>query len=192
MLSLSEASRLGLSATSGGCSTRMTQDELVSKLVSQGFKLQSTASRKWKVALFLRNKDKTVVILIRSRGIDVLETPCLTRDMVNRDGLLSVSVARERDRFVELSYIDSEANVHSRILDICHRAINDNAIPDSLFARIGIGRKEWGAKYGDRGKHSASGEMRDIYYAASSGDGGDAYLGDGMWISPNGSIREKD
>lgn len=192
MLSLSEASRLCLSATSGDYSTRMTQDELVSKLISQGFKLQSTASRKWKVALFLRNREKTVVILIRSRGVDALETPCLTRDMVNGDGLLSVSVVQERDRFVELSYIDSEASVHDRVLDICNRAVNDKAIPDSLFARIGIGRKEWGAKYGNRSKHSMSGEMRDIYYAASSGDGGDAYLGDGMWISPNGSIREQD
>lgn len=170
----------------------MTQDELISELLSQGFKLQSTASRKWKTAAFFRNQEKTVVFLVRSRGVDVLETARHIRDMINDDGLLSVSVGREGDRFAEFSYIESEASVHDRVLDICYRAANDRVVPDSLFARIGIGRKEWGEKFGDRSRHSAAGEMRDIYYAVSSGDGGDGYLGDGMWISPDGSIKEKD
>jgi hypothetical protein len=170
----------------------MTQEELISEPISQGFLMQSTVSRKWKTALFFRNREKTVLFLIRSRGVDVLETSRMAREMVNDDGLLSVSVGRDGDRFAELSYIESEASVHDRVLDICYRAANDKAIPDALFTRIGIGRKEWGAKFGDRSKRDASGEMRDIYYAASSGDGGDAYLGDGMWITPNGSIREKD
>jgi hypothetical protein len=41
-------------------------------------------------------------------------------------------------------------------------------------------------KVGDAGE-----DMRDVYEAASSGDGGDAYLSDGLWISPDGTIKDK-
>ncbi len=39
---------------------------------------------------------------------------------------------------------------------------------------------------------SARSEMRDIYEAAAGNDGEDAYLGDGIWIKPDGSLDDRD
>ena len=58
-----------------------------------------------------RNDAKTLVILVRRRGIDMLETPLQHTQMINDSGLLSVSMQRAGDRFVELSYIDSEISL---------------------------------------------------------------------------------
>ena len=173
----------------------MTIDELLSELVSMGFKCHSTASGKWKVALFHRIGVRTLVVLVRRRGVDLLETPLHHHEMINEDGLLRVSVRREGDRFAELAYLESEVSIHNRVLHVCSQFAQGGDIADENFKRLGIGPKEWGAKYGDRGKNkqgSAGSEMRDIYYAASSGDGEAAYLGDGMWITPSGSLEDRD
>lgn len=49
-------------------------------------------------------------------------------------------------------------------------------------------------RHSKRRRHSASttGEMGEVYEAASSGDGGDAYLSDGMWITPDGKVYDAD
>ena len=39
---------------------------------------------------------------------------------------------------------------------------------------------------------SARSEMRDIYEATAGNDGEDAYLGDGVWITPDGSLDDRD
>lgn len=39
---------------------------------------------------------------------------------------------------------------------------------------------------------SARSEMRDIYEATAGNDGEDAYLGDGLWIKPDGSLDDRD
>lgn len=39
---------------------------------------------------------------------------------------------------------------------------------------------------------SARSEMRHIYEATAGNDGEDAYLGDGVWIKPDGSLEDKD
>ncbi|MDI5834422.1 hypothetical protein ODY93_22985, partial [Shewanella xiamenensis] len=39
-------------------------------------------------------------------------------------------------------------------------------------------------------RKSSRNEMLDIYDACSNGDGGPAYLGDGMWISPGGGLHD--
>lgn len=174
----------------------MTQDEFLSELIALGFRYHSTASPRWRVAMFHRNGAKTLVILARRRGIDMLETPLQHSEMINESGLLSVSMQRAGDRFVELSYIDSEVSIHNQILEAVSVFSSNQEIADAHFVRQGMGPTEWGAKYGDKSKigedRSASSEMKDIYYAASSGDGGSAYLGDGMWISPSGSIEDRE
>ena len=38
---------------------------------------------------------------------------------------------------------------------------------------------------------SAQSEMREIYEAVAGNDGDDAYLGDGVWIKPDGSLDDR-
>jgi hypothetical protein len=116
----------------------MTQDDVLSELVAIGFKYQSTASRRWRIALFHRNATKTLVVLVRRRGIDLLETPLEHREMLNDAGLLSVTMQRAGDRFVELSYIDSEVSIPNRLLEACSEFAQDREIPEACFGRQGM------------------------------------------------------
>jgi hypothetical protein len=173
----------------------MNQIEFIGELLDWGYKRHSTASKRWRIALVRRNAEKTLIVLIRRHGVDLLESPLTPDQMTNEDGLLSISMHREGDRFAELGYMEAGTSVHDRALLIASHIAQDKPVADELFERRGIGPKEWSLKYGELAKSEGSalavdlsdgGTMKDVYDAVSNGDGEDAYLGDGMWISSNG------
>jgi hypothetical protein len=47
------------------------------------------------------------------------------------------------------------------------------------------------APYFDSLPDSAHSDMRDIYEAIAHEDGEDAYLGDGIWVRPDGSLNDQ-
>ena len=171
----------------------MTQDQLVLDLQELGFKAHATASPRWRLALSHANGGKTLFALVRRHGIDLLETTLQQREMVNADGLLSVSIRRGGDRFGELAYTESEVSIHDQVLQVCGCFVRGEFIPDTEYERQGIGPTEWAEKHGklSNKKYSAEGEMREIYQAVSGEDGEDAYLGDGVWISPSGQLDHR-
>jgi hypothetical protein len=169
----------------------MTQTELVDELLAWGYRRVSTASIKWRIALAFRGAEKTLVVLIRRRGVDLLESPLTLTQMTNGDGLLSISMHREGDRFVELAYTEAEASTHDRALYIASCIAQDKPVGDDLFLRLGIGPREWAMKYGELSKGDGGGTMQDVYNAVSNDDGEDAYLSDGMWIRSDGTTYER-
>jgi len=182
----------------------MTQTELVENLLAWGYRRFSTASKKWKIALALRGAEKTLVVLIRRRGVDLLESPLNLTQMTNGDGLLSISMHREGDRFVELAYTEADRSTHGRALYIASCIAQDKPVDDDLFLRMGIGPREWAMKYGELSKGTrpghrspgmnssdGGGTMQDVYDAVSNEDGEDAYLSDGMWIRSDGTTYER-
>ena len=52
-------------------------------------------------------------------------------------------------------------------------------------------RREKKKKYYEGLSVSARSEMRDLYEAVSGNDGEDAYLSDGVWIKPDGSLDDR-
>ena len=147
-----------------------------------------------------RNAQKTLVVLIRRHGIDLLESPLAPEQMTNDDGLLSISMQREGDRFVELGYTESDTSIHDLALLIASYIAQEKPVADELFKRRGIGPTEWALKYGELAKKATrqvgvdtteGGTMKDVYDAVSNGDGEDAYLGDGMWIRSGGGTYER-
>ena len=177
----------------------MTQTEFIGELLAWGYKRHSTASMRWKIALVYRNGQKTLVVLIRRHGVDLLESPLTPEQMKNEDGLLSISMQREGDRFVEFGYTEADTSIHDIALHIASCVAQDKPVADELFSRRGIGPREWALKYGELSKGprrdptadvSEGGTMEDVYDAVSSGDGEDAYLGDGMWIRSDGSTYD--
>lgn len=53
---------------------------------------------------------------------------------------------------------------------------------------------DWAARkkvYYEGLSSSVRDEMQDIYDAAAGNEGEDAYLGDGMWITPDGSLEDR-
>ena len=178
----------------------MNQIEFIGELLDWGYKRHSTASKRWRIALVRRNAEKTLIVLIRRHGVDLLESPLAPDQMTNEDGLLSISMHREGDRFAELGYTEAGTSVHDRALLIASYIAQDKPVADELFERRGIGPTEWAMKYGELSKPkggavaadlSDGGTMEDVYDAVSNGDGEDAYLGDGMWISSNGRTYER-
>lgn len=178
----------------------MNQDELIEHLVAWGYKRHSTASNRWRVALVRRNAEKTLVVLLRRRGVDLLESPLTPDQMTNRDGVLSISMQREGDRFAELGYTEAGTNIHDIALLIASYIAEEKPVADELFERRGIGPTEWALKYGELAKKQRSplaggsndggGNMKDVYDAVANGDGEDAYLGDGMWVRASGGMYE--
>ena len=47
------------------------------------------------------------------------------------------------------------------------------------------------SKYYNTVPETTRNDMSDIYDAISNGDGEDAYVGDGIWISPNGKMEDR-
>jgi hypothetical protein len=177
----------------------MTQTEFIGSLLEWGYKRHSTASTRWRIALVFRNTLKTLIVLIRRRGIDVLESPLTPEQLTNEWGLLSISMHRAGDRFVEFGYTDADTSIHGIALYIASLVAQNKPVADELFARRGIGPREWALKYGELSKGTRritstdirkTGTMEDVYDAVSNGDGEDAYLGDGMWIRSDGSTYD--
>lgn len=173
----------------------MTRDEMIAGLFELGFSMQSTASNKWKTAFFLRENDKTLLVLIRTRGVDLFETSRTRDAMTNEVGTLSVRVSDEGNRFGECNYTHNDLNVNYTVLKAATKFAEGATLNPELFQKTGIGRTEWGHKFGNLSKKQeqtdSDNSLSDIYYAASSGDGGPAYLGDGVWIDEDGSIEDR-
>lgn len=178
----------------------MTQTEFIDELLAWGYKRHSTASKRWKVALVYRNAQRTLVVLIRRHGVDLLESPLTAEQMTNEDGLLSISMQREGDRFAEFGYTEADTSIHDIALYVASLVAQDKLVADELLARRGIGPREWALKYGELSKGpqrrvaadvTEGGTMDDVYDAVSNGDAEDAYLGDGMWIRSDGSTYDR-
>lgn len=169
-----------------------TRDEMIAKLFEMGFKPQATVSRKWKNAFFYNDGEKTLFILVRTRGIDLLETPLKREEMTGNDGLLRVSMHREGDRFGEYYYTDSQIPINETVIEVASRFIQGLDIDSTYFQKVGIGRSEWGAKYGKNSERiNDGGDLSDVYDAVCGEPGEPAYLGDGVWISPDGSLDDR-
>lgn len=162
-----------------------------------GFSHLPTASSKWKGALHLTVASRTLIVLIRSRGVDIMLTASSPESLLNPNGQLSVRTQEEGVRFGEYNYTDSDVDIHSSVVSHAQEFAQSQSLDDSYFVRKGIGRSEWGAKYGEnsrpkeRAASADGGSLSDLYDAVSAGDGEPAYLGDGVWIEPGGRLDDR-
>lgn len=173
----------------------MTRDEMVAALQAMGFKRQSTVSAKWKGALFHSNGGKTMLVLVRTRGVDVLVSTLTRDEMSTADGLLRVSSQRPGDNFGDFCYTDSPVDIHTHVVALAELFLKNEPIPGEYFSKLGIGRSQWARTYGNNSHRSpaaqARSEMQEIYEAACGADGEPAYLGDGVWVTAGGSLEDR-
>lgn len=176
---------------------QMTRDDMITELRRMGFRHLPTASRKWKLALHLFIASQTLIVLIRSRGVDIMLTPAPPQSLLNENGLLSIRTQETGVRYGEYNYTDSDVDIHSSVVSHAQEFVQGQQLDDSYFVRKGIGRSEWGAKYGDRSKSTKrvasdeGGSLSELYDAISAGDGEPAYLSDGVWIGPGGHYEDR-
>lgn len=167
----------------------LTREELINELRLIGFKRCKTASAAWKATFFFENSSGTILILMRSREIDILKTNSKFVDLLTDEGRVRVYTQAEGTQFAEYHYSESQINIHKKVLEVAKASVSNSEIDPSVFCKVGITKQEWVKKHiGDKKKSYAPNS--DLYDAISLGDGEDAYLGDGIWIRSGGSTYD--
>ena len=96
-------------------------------------------------------------------------------------------------------YWQSDINIHHLVLKVATQLSNNIPIDDDFLTGQGrsINKQESITKEAEEyqfSPHELAGrtdDMTDLYEAMSTGDGQDAYMGDGIWIKSDGSVYDK-
>lgn len=134
----------------------LTREEMIEQLLRMGFKRHKTASPRWRLALHFSSGEKSLFVLVRARGVDVLETPLTPDQMSREDGSLSITMNRQGDRMGEFNYTESRQPIHSFVLELASRFVSSEELSPNHFEKIGMGRKEWAEKYGEKSRSRGS------------------------------------
>ncbi|VTU42525.1 MULTISPECIES: hypothetical protein [unclassified Variovorax] len=164
----------------------MTRDELIAELRAKGFKMQATASSRWMGALYFATAARTMFVLVRKRGVDVVVTPLKLEELLNEKGDASISLRREADWVAEYNFEESGTAVHQRVNDASHCFTQDQEIEPSFFQKAGLGRKESNERY--RAEHD---EAAQLFQAVSPGNGEPGYLEGGVWLHKDGRTEHR-
>lgn len=87
----------------------------------------------------------------------------------------------------EVSYTLDENFVFTRTINVAP----STATPDGRVVPLDRLRAERRKRYAGTLPKAHRTEMQDIYDAVAGEEGCDAYLGDGVWISPDGSLDDR-
>lgn len=172
----------------------ITLESLLENLKLLGFEYFVPRTSSWKFALAKSNDIQTVYFLIGRLGIDFKFYDYVRDNKIDDNGKL-YTVEGE---MVRNYYWQSNVNVHHLILKVATQLSNNIPIDDELLTGQGrsINKQEDIAEEVEEfhcSIHNSTKweDMTDLYEAMSTGDGQDAYMGDGIWIKSDGSIYDK-
>lgn len=170
---------------------KLTRDDVLQHLQNIGFEAYIPRTSSWKCAFIASNQNQTIYFLVGKRCIDFKLYDSVRETKVDERGKLFT----DGGEMVRNYYRDSDVNIHELILEVASRLVTNTPIDNSFTSGHGKPRKEQKAEYiRSLPKHAESAardEMREIYEAISLDDGEDAYLGDGIWISSDGSLDDR-
>ena len=171
---------------------KLTRDQVLQHLQNMGFDAYIPRTSSWNYAFISSNKNQTIYFLVGKRGIDFKLYDFVKETKVDEKGRLFT----DGGKMVRNYYRDSDLNIHELILEIASRLVTNTPIDESLTSGHG---KSWQKQKADYKRNlpkspeiAARYEMREIYEDISSRDGENAYLGDGLWISADGSLKDRD
>ena len=168
-----------------------TRDEVIQCLLNMGFEAYVPRTSTWQHAFIASNESQTIYFLIGKRSIDFKIYDYVRDTRVDSRGRLFT----DGGQMVRNYYYKSNVVVHELILKIASHLVNNLPVDESMRKGNGKSCKEQKAdRFGivpDDKDHSGRNEMIEVYNAISSGNGGDEYLCDGMWISTDGSLHDK-
>lgn len=164
---------------------------LMDELDRLGYQAHIPRTSSWRVAFSATNESSTIIFLLRARGIDFKMYEGLRAFEADGKG----KIYTDGGQLVRNYYNESDVIVFEWILEIASRFITNAPLDKSML--VGQG-KPWALRrarmirneYGSD-ESQASAELREIYDAVSSGDGADAYLGDGVWLGADGSWSDR-
>ncbi|MCC4264712.1 hypothetical protein LL240_09615 [Oceanimonas baumannii] len=170
---------------------KWTRDEVLQHLQDLGFEAYIPRTSSWKYCFISSNKSQTIYFLVGKRGIDFKLYDRVRETKVDDKG----KIFTDGGEMVRNYYRESDVNVHELVLEIASRLVTNTPIDESFMSGHGKSWQEQKTEYIRSLPKSAAAEARDemieIYDAISTGDGEDAYLGDGIWISSDGSLDDR-
>ncbi len=154
---------------------------LMDALNELGYEAHIPRASTWRVAFSASNESGTIIFLLRKHGIDFRIFERVEILQFDEDGKLCLGGGH----LVRNFYNGSDVNIFELIFDIATRFITNSPLDKIVLKGQGQVRPR-------NGKFRTDGEseLRDIYDAVSGGGGADAYLGDGIWIGPDGSSSD--
>lgn len=164
----------------------MNRQEAMSYLHEMGYQPTCTISRKWTDAFFINRGGATLVVLFRSGGVDVFLAPMPPEAISTEEGYLRIRAKDPGNGISEFYYMRNDCNVHQTILQVAQQFAVTGIIPRDLPPKSGISRNDL-----VRELKANADDDEWLYDAVCPGDGSPGYLGDGVWLCPNGDIHDQ-
>ena len=166
----------------------LSREEVLQYLCTLGFEAYVPRTPSWTHVFAASNRTRTLYFLVGKRTFDFKLYDHVRAEQVDARGKL----ATDGGRMVRNYYHNSDVNIHHFIEQLAAKFVADEPIDESWL--IGHGTT-WKEALPDRSTTVAAvaadrGDMVQIYDAISCGDGKDAYLGDGMWLSAGGGLND--
>jgi hypothetical protein len=135
------------------------------------------------------NSSNVAYIFVRKNGIDIQMLPRPDNQIVKPYSMHEISFSE--GKMVQHCLAHTTFNLFEGVLRFSKSFIENEADLERYFIPQGRSDKRTEElKREAREKRASRDEMLDIYDACSGGDGGPAYLGDGMWISSDGRLHD--
>lgn len=178
----------------------LTKESLISILRDRGWTPLKHSTMTYRMVLMGTNDFDTARIWVRRNGVDLQLLPSVVEPLPRPFSALSGQVGV--GRFVRHHLAHSEVNLFEFVLLFAEAFEQERGDYDRFFVEVGQRDKrtdelrEESARRNEtrrlQGSKDAGGSMEDVYDAASSGDGSDAYLSDGVWITAGGRVYSDD
>lgn len=167
----------------------LSREDVLQYLCSLGFEAYVPRTSSWTHVFAASNRTRTLYFLVGKRTFDFKLYDHVRSEQVDSKGKL----ATDGGQMVRNYYHDSDVNIHQLIQDLATRFVADDPIDESWLVGHGTSWKKVLPNESTAPAAAADegGDMAEIYDAISGGDGQDAYLGDGMWLSADGGLHDR-
>lgn len=167
-----------------------THATFVSAAKSLGWIPLKPSQRTYRNALGSTNDKNTAYVLVRRNGIDIKIIENTFGESLRLYGLCQCSLSEGIT--VRHSLAHTSFNLFEGVLRFCKSFDMNELSLERYFVPVGTSDKRTEElKAMSVARKSQRSEMQDIYNACSDGGGGPAYLGDGMWITSAGCIKDE-
>ena len=168
-----------------------TPEVFTKKLIDSGWVLLRPHSATYRKILTKTNESKIAYIFIRKNGIDIQIIPISEEKLpIKPNSLYRESLTQ--GQVVRHTLAHTTFNLYEGILRFSDSFINNELNLDRYFIPQGEKDKRTDAlkKEAHLRKNSGEYSISDLYEACSDGNGGAAYLSDGIWITSGGGVHD--
>lgn len=153
-------------------------------LMSKGWRQHRTVSRMFRSGFSYRNRTQFSNIIFRSNGIDLQIVNDTVNGAIQPDGRLGLRLFLDNSNIVRHALSHSKINLYEMIVEFSDEFQRNNGDYDKYMIPQGRSDKRSDLLKRNSSRNSYPG---DSLYEILGGDGGNVYLGDGLYLTPGGN-----